>query len=202
MWAWSSKHFPVRDLSEEPALGEFAGGLVVNGAGSLDPNASVLSRYPMRALPLIEWPFSAEVPGIFDTLRGAGARRGFFIDYPADEVLGPRFRECDLSARTADLIVEEDLFGLSTIFVDDLFLSVIATWFSDYTLLCMTPEVFGHYLRKNPLLLDLDGDESEVPADTFETALRGAFKRLDAWSPRTASLKRELEWQLVSGAPS
>jgi hypothetical protein len=202
MWAWSSKHFRVRDLSEEPALAAFAAGLIVDGPGCLDPNASVLSRYPMRALPLIEWPFSGEVPDIFDTLRSAGARCGFFIDYPPDEVLGPKFRECELTATTADLIVEEDLFGLSTIFVDDMFLSVIATWFSDYTLLCMTPEVFEAFLRKNPLLLDLDGDESEVPADTFEAALRGASKRLETWSPRTAPLKRELEWQLVSSSPA
>jgi hypothetical protein len=162
----------------------------------LDVNRSVLSRYNLRALLLVEWSLSADAPVFFDCLKEAGATRGYFIDYVdgADD-LG-QFRECDLSPEAARVIAEEDLLGWSTIFVDDLFLSVIAAWFSDSAHLCMSPEFFDRYLADNPMFLDLHG-RPQPPANTFQIALTDAFARLDQWSPSASALvRRDLEWQL------
>jgi len=154
----------------------------------------------MRALPLVEWDISPDAPLLFDALRRAGATKGFFIDYPGEHERHPDFRECDLTPAAAAVISTEDLFGWSTIFVDDSFLAVIAAWFSDLTYLCMSPALFDQYLADNPLNLDIKGDEVEPASDNFQAALKGAFKRLDDWSPRTAPIRAALEWQLVRAA--
>ena len=200
MWDWSSEHFRTRRIEEEPALAAFASALVVEGPGGLEVNRSVLSRYQMRALPLVEWDLSPQAPFLFETLRGAGATKGFFIDYPGQEELGDRFRECELTPAAAALIREEDLFGWAAIFVDDRFLSTIAAWFTDFTYLCMSPGLFDQYLTGSPLFLDLNGDDAEAPAKNFQAALRGAFKRMDDWSPATSPVRAALAWQLVGPA--
>jgi hypothetical protein len=200
MWEWNSKQFRTRRLDEEPALAAFASGLIVEWPGGIDVNRSILSRYRLRALPLVEWDLSPDAPSLFDALNRAGATKGFFIDYPDQEEIGPEFRECDLTSAAAAVVRDEDLFGSATIFVDDLFFSVIAAWFTDFTYLCMAPALFDQYLTANPLFLDIEGNEAELPADRFQLALRGAFKRLDDWSPLTLPVRAALDWQLVRTA--
>ena len=199
MWEWSSKHFRTRRLDEEPAVAAFASGLVVDGPGGLDVNRSILSRYRMRALPLVEWDLSPDAPSLFETLRKVGARKGFFIDYADSQASGPAFRECDLTSASAEVVRDEGLLGWSTIFVDDKFASVVAAWFTDLTYLCMSPALFDKYLTTNPLFLDTEGNE-EIAADRFQAALRGAFKRLEAWSPMTLPVRASLDWQLIRQA--
>lgn len=200
MWEWNSAHFRTRGLDEEPALDAFASGLVVDGPGCLDVNRSILSRYRMRALPLVEWDASPDAPLLFEALRRAGATRGYFIDYPGQEELGPAFRECDLTPSAAAVVRDEDLFGWATIFVDDLFLSVVAAWFSDFTYLCMSPGLFDHYLAANPLFLGIKSDQTEPAAEDFQAALKGAFKRLEDWSAGTSAIQTALDWQRVRPA--
>ncbi len=151
-------------------------------------------------MPLVEWDLSEDAPLLFEALRKAGATKGFFIEYPGQEELGPAFRECDLTPAAAAVVSAEDLFGWSTIFVDDTFLSVIAAWFSDFTYLCMSPALFDEYLAANPLFLDIKGDAREPTADRFQAALKGAFKRLEDWSPTTSAVRAALDWQLVRSA--
>ncbi len=200
MWDWDKKQFRLRSLDEEPELAAFALRLVAAAPGAIDVNRSILSHYRMRALPLIEWDLSPDVPLLFGLLSAAGATRGFFIDYPGAGAVTASFRECDLTSVAADAILEEDLFGSATIFVDDLFLVAVAAWFTDLTYLCMSPAMFDQYLAAKPLFLDLDGDCAEVAADRFQAALRGAFRRLDDWSPTTSPVRAALDWQLIRTA--
>lgn len=200
MWEWNSEQFRTRSLDEVPALAAFASGLVVEGPGVIDINRSILSRYRMRALPLVEWDVSPDAPSLFEALSRAGATKGYFVDYPGEEELSTAFRECNLTPAAAAVVRDEDLFGWSTIFVDDAFLAVVAAWFTDLTYLCMSPALFDQYLAANPLLLDIKGNETEPAADGFQAALKGAFKRLEDWSPMTAPVRAALDWQLVRAA--
>ncbi|MBB4099903.1 hypothetical protein [Sphingomonas kyeonggiensis] len=198
MWEWNSEVFRTRRLEDAPAVAAFAAGLVVEGPGGLDVNRSVLSRYGMHALPLIEWDHSHDAPAFFEALRHAGSTRGFFLDYPSDGPADGSFRECNLTPAAAAIIAKECLFGQAMLFVDDQFLAVVAAWNTDFTYLCMAPSLFDRYLSDNPMLLALSGDDHERPADTFRAALLGSFRRLEAWSPRTSPVRAELDWQLVA----
>jgi hypothetical protein len=188
MWEFDERHFRSGDIREEPAIAAFASGLVADGPGRIDVQRSGLARYPLQVLPLIEWDLSEDAPELFRTLRSAGATRGFFLDYPGHGVTG-RFHVCDLTPETATLVSDERLFGSATVFVDDLFLSVIAAWYTDITHLCMRVSLFDAHLAEHPLHLDLLGDPAERPARTFEEALQGATKRMAAWfdGPRGVS---------------
>lgn len=196
MWDWDKEMFRVGRIADHSTLASFASGLIVNWPGGLDVNQSVLSRYDMRALPLVEWTLSPDAPALFDALKKAGATYGYFIDYAGGaEKLG-QFRECDLSSEAARVIADEDLFGCATIFVDDQLLTVIAAWFSDFTHLCMSADLFDRYLSENPMFLDLHGDH-QPPATTFQIALTDAFARFEQWSPSASEIvRRELGWQL------
>ena len=99
-------------------------------------------------------------------------------------------------AGAAAIVRDEHLFGWATIFVDDSFLCVFAAWFSDFTYWCMTPGLLDQYLAASPLCLDGRSHEA-VAADTFQAALRAAFKQLDEWSPMTLPVRVALEWQLA-----
>lgn len=207
MWEWSSKHFQTRDVVDEPFVGTFVSGLSAGGSGGLDVNASVLSRYRMKALPLVEWDVSPDAPMLFESLRNAGATKGYFVEHPAYENLMHTFRECEITSQVAAAIVDEGLFGWSTMFVDDKLLSVVAPCFTDFTYLCMSPALFDQFLSNHPMALDIHGDLDERPATTFQEALRGALKRLDDWSedfpfsPNMApQVRAELSWQLVRTA--
>ena len=127
----------------------------------------------MRALPLVEWDISPDAPLLFEALRTAGATKGFFIDYPGQEELGPAFRECDLTSTAAAVIQDEDLFGWATIFVDDAFLSVVAAWFTDFTYLCMCPALFDQYLTLNPLFADTKADVQPIGRAGVSDVARG-----------------------------
>lgn len=197
MWEWHSSVFRTRQLIEEPSLAAFATGLIATPSGEIDINRSVLSRYRMRALPLVEWDGSPDAPALFETLRGAGVTRGYFIDYPGQVELGSAFRECDLTPATAAVIRDEGLFGWSTVFVDETLSAVVAAWFTDLTYWCMAPALYDEYLTANPMRFAIDGDEAELPADKFQTALKGAFRRLEDWSPSTSYVRDALEWQLI-----
>lgn len=201
MWDWSSDAFQAGQIADQPALASFVSGLVVKGSGGLDVNRSILSRYRMRALPLIEWDLSPDASSLFRVLKQAGAMRGFFIGYPGEGEDDGRFYQCDLSPESAAIVAHEDMFGLATIFVDDLFLSAVAAWFTDFTFLCMSPGLFESYLAASTMFLDLYGGDTELPAETFQAALRGAFTRLDQWSPSASALRSELDWQLIRSAP-
>ena len=154
MWEWNSNQFRTRSVDEEPVLAAFASGLVVERPGSvdIDVNRSILSRYRLRALPLVEWDMSPDAPLLFEALRTAGAKKGYFLDYPFHAELGHAFRECDLTPAAAAVVRDEHLFGWATVFVDDSFLAVIAAWFSDLTYWCMSPALFDQYLAAKPML--------------------------------------------------
>lgn len=192
MWEWPEQHFRTRDLSDETALAEFVAGLVACGDGLLDIDRSVVSRYGMKALPLVEWDHSEEALALFEELRRTGSTRGFFIDYPGQEELGHCFGECELSEAAAAAIWEQDLFGWATIFVDDKFQSAIASWFTDFTHLCMSPSLFDAYLAASPMRLDLGGDATETPATTFSVALEGATQRQGAWSRLLKEMRQKV----------
>jgi hypothetical protein len=191
MWDWPEEQFRTRNLSDEPALAEFAGGLVVSQDGLLDIEQSVVARYGLQCLPLVEWDHSSDASELFALLRRAGSTRGFFIDYPGQEELGFRFRECELSEAAAFEIAKRDLFGWAIIFIDDSFLSVLASWFSDFTHLCMTPPLFAAYCSAHPMLLDIQGDDEEVPARDYETALEAARKREQDWDLLVEKMQRK-----------
>lgn len=202
MWDWSADAFRRGEVAEQPELASFVAGLIWDGPGDLDVNESILSRYRMRALPLVEWNLSPDARSLFEALRGAGGTRGYFIEYPGQKESHGGFHECDLSPNSAAIVASEDLFGSATIFIDDLFSCAIAAWFTDFTYLCMSPALFGTYLAANPILLDLHGSDTEVPADRFQAALRGAFARLDQWSVTASAVRSGLEWQLIRSTSS
>lgn len=177
MWDWPEEHFRTRELSDEPALSEFANGLIVASDSLLDIEDSVAARYRLQCLPLVEWDHSSEALELFAVLRRSGSTRGFFIDYPGQEEVGARFRECELNEEAALEIAKRDLFGWATVFVDDRFQVVLASYFSDFTHLCMAPPLFAAYCAANPMRLDIQGDEAEVPASDYATALQAARKR-------------------------
>lgn len=181
-------------------MAEFASGLVSEGVGALDVDRSILSRYLMLALPLVEWDFECDYSGLFDTLRQAGATTGFFVDYPGEWPHCEHFWECDLSAETAGVIKRGALFGEALVFVDDRFLSAVAFWYSDFTYFCMSPALFDAHLAAHPIEFELTGDTPPIPAADFQTALKGAFKRMADWSPRTLPVREALEWQLARDA--
>lgn len=204
MWDWSSEHFQTRDVIDYPWLDEFVSGISSGGAGGLDVNASILSRYNMRALPLVEWDLSPDAPVFFETLRSAGATKGYFVENPAYVDPIDTFRECALTSKVAAAIADEGLFCGTAMFLDDKFLSVVAPNFSDFTHLCMSPVVFDRFLSNQPIALNIHGDPDERTATTFQEALRGALKRLDDWSKDfpfspalAAQVRAELSWQLV-----
>ncbi|AQR75189.1 hypothetical protein [Sphingomonas sp. LM7] len=181
MWEYDDRHFRSGDLHEEPAIARFVSGLVSGGPGRIDIHRSVISRYPLEALPLIEWNLSEDVPALFETLKSGGATNGFFLDYPDHAATG-LFHACDLTPEVAALVRDEDLFGSAIVFVDDLILSAVAAWYTDITVLCMRQPLFDAYLTEYPLYLDLEGDPAELPASSFEAALAAATKRLADWS--------------------
>jgi hypothetical protein len=181
MWDWPDEHFRTRDLADEPALAAFARGLSLSGDGLLDIEQSVAARYRLQCLPLVEWDHSADASQLFEALRRGGSTRGFFIDYPGHEELGQSFRECALTEPAASAIAERDLFGWATIFVDDRIQSVLASWFTDFTHLCMSPPLFSAYCAAYPMLLDISGDPAQPPARDFARALVAAHKRQQDW---------------------
>lgn len=193
MWRWSEQHFRTGELEEEPALATFAAGLVADGPGRIDLDRSLMSRYPLHSLFLIEWDLSEDVPALFEILRAAGATTGFFIDYPGHEDEPGRFRACNLSPAAAELIRGEALFSSATMFVDDRFLSVVAAWYTDNTHLCMRQPLFDTYLSAHPMYLDLEGDPAERPSCCYEAARAAAEKRFDNWlhpAPRGTGISR------------
>lgn len=203
MWDWNSNLFWQCKVDDHPALFELASKVVGEVQGSLGVNRSFLSRYRMRALPVVEWDFSEDAPLIFKTLRQAGAKTGYFIDYSDGENLGQNLFECELSSETALSVRDECLLGFSFIFVDDLFLSAVAPWFSDFTYLCMSPSIFDKFLLADPISFELSESETPKPADNFQAALRATFKRLDDWNSlmkrpnRLDEVQNALNWQLI-----
>jgi hypothetical protein len=182
MWEWDKRYFRSGRIDEIPDVTTFASGLVSDGPGMLDISRSILSRYPLQALPLLEWDLSEDAPALFAALRRQGARRGFFLDYPGTDKPATHYRACDLTPETATAIRDQNLFGWETIFVDDRFCSVIAAWYTDFTYLCMRQPMFDTYLAEHPMYLSLECDPSEPPATNLAAAVAGAAKRLADWT--------------------
>jgi hypothetical protein len=191
MWDWPEEQFRTRNLADEPALAEFARGLAIAEDGLLEIEESVVTRYGLQCLPLVEWNHSSGALKLFAVLRRAGSTRGFFIDYPGQEELGSRFRVCELSEAAAIEIAKRDLFGWATIFVDDSLQSVLASWFTDFTHLCMSPPLSAAYFAADPMLLDLRGDDAEGPARDYASALQAARKRETDWNLLVEEMRRK-----------
>lgn len=200
MWDFDQVGLSIRPIAEEPELARFLSGVVLNGWGTLDANKSILSRYPMRALPLLEWSMSGSTTEFFSALRTSGSAKGFFIDYSVETGVPHTFWECDLTPDAAEMIDEQDLFSCSIIFADNNFLSILASCFSDLTILCMTPELFSTYLSNHPINTTLWASDKPVWSDNFEGALQGAFQRLEDWDKRmghqSSALIADFDWQL------
>lgn len=111
MWDFEQAGLRIRLIADEPELARFLSGVALTSSGTLDANKSVLSRYPMRALPLLEWSMSGSTTEFFSALRAAGSAKGFFIDYPVEADVPETFWECDLTPDAAEMIDEQDLFS-------------------------------------------------------------------------------------------
>lgn len=193
--------FRRRRLDEEPAVAAFASGLAHEGVGAIDIDRSILSRYLMLALPLVEWDFAYNFADLFETLRQAGASKGYFVHYPGDWPHDGHFLECDLTSETANVIAGKGaLFGEASVFVDNRFLSAVAFWHSEFTYFCMSAALFDAHLAAHPMELELDWQTSPTQASDFQTALKGAIQRMEDWSTRTLPVREALDWQRARDA--
>lgn len=203
MWDFNQECLRRRAIDEEPLVAEFLSGLIVERPGLLDINRSVLTRYGMRALPLIDWDLSCSAQPLFEVLTRAGARKGYFVEYPSDTISPSNFLECVLTLEVAQTISDQALFEWDLIFFDDKFCCSIVPWYSDFVYFCMVPALFEEYLSADPITTDWQDCEAGVAADNFQDALRGAFQRLKDFErffqrpDSTYSVRAELEWQLT-----
>jgi hypothetical protein len=86
----------------------------------------------------------------------------------------PELRECVLDEATAEIIQCRGLFEFDRMFVDEKLQCILICWYTDFTLLCMSPALFERWIA-----LDQPGffADAEMRVTNFQHALAWAFQR-------------------------
>lgn len=206
MWNFDQPGFRRREVQTEPLVAHFLSGVVWAEHGAIAPFESVFSRYRMHGLPLLEWSMSDLALPLFETLRLAGASKGFFFEISEGKPPPHLFWECNLTADLAQIVKNEELLEPSIIFLDDAGVSIIASWYTDFALWFMEPSVFERHLANHPLDLDLRADANPCLINRFEDALKASFRRLADWDDdmdrHSSTIIADYDWQLASNQPN
>lgn len=139
------------------------------------------SDLPM--LSLVERSLSDEVPSIFRTLREAGSTRGFVVSVGDEDENTGFYRIVDISEEVANCIMNDSAMDVPMSFVDDTGRCLLASYWSDFAWIGMSPDLFENWLSQCQLDLTLWCGSAPWPvARNFAHARELAERRTSLWT--------------------
>jgi hypothetical protein len=180
---WESVPSQVLALSHAPVQAQLAASITIPdlpfGAAY---ETSVETKTGLPQLSIVEWSVCWEVASLFALLRAAGSRFGFVAGQGDEHQARTEVRRIELSEAIAQAIEADAVLELPMAFVDDQSLCSLVSFFSDYALIGLSPDLFAVWLKNRPIDLTMWGGEEPWPAaNNLADAQRLARRRRAAW---------------------
>ena len=177
-WDWDNIPHETIDAAGSPEAARLAATIVPDERLSDNWLQRVKDLTGLPQLSLVEWSISDEVEGIFGLLRDAGSSKGYVVEQHAVDTV----RVIDLTDKVAERIAIDVSMDLPMAFVDDQAICALASFFSDYALISMRPDLLERWINREDLDLTLWGDEERYPRPTTIAVAKAlAALREAAW---------------------
>ena len=189
-WDWNDVRHELVALVEAPEAVRLAAALASEPVFDQDWERRVFEKTGLAQLSLVEWSICSEIDTIFATLRDHGSQWGYVVEEGAATVVEGRARKIALNPSTARKISDDSAMDFPMVFIDEQQLCMLASYFSDYALICMREDLFEKWLANNPIDLSSREDEPPFPtADNLKAAREFADRRRVAWADFMSNMR-------------
>lgn len=179
---WDEINHSIVKHDEAPAAARLAFCVVPDEQLSIEWQERVRSATKLPQLSLVEWSVCDEVVCIFELLRDAGSSKGFVVQQGEGFAAEDTARMINLDDATARQLERDRSIELPMAFVDDQAICILASYFSDFSLIGLREDLFNKWLEKADLDLTLWADEPRYPRpQSITEAQSQAARRQASW---------------------